>query len=89
MAEHAPTTAEQAETQMDVYQWMAYGLARGFVGPDVCITHDGLPTSEAEDEAEEETGEGDCIHILRLYPDAESKTAIELNHSPSEWRQLN
>jgi len=64
--------------------WLQAGIQHNFVGAPVCYTHDGLPTSEDEDE---EFSEGDpCIHILRLYESPEKKTAIEDNHSPSVWR---
>lgn len=53
-------------------------------GPAVCETHDGLPISEAElDEFEESDP---CIHILRLYEDADHAKAIEDFHTPSQWR---
>ena len=29
-----------------------------------------------------------CIHIIRLYSDAEQKASIERDHSPSQWRNL-
>jgi hypothetical protein len=65
--------------------WIAFGMAQGFAGPAVCEIHDGLPTTESEDE---EMEDGDpCIHILRLYPDLETKAAVEENHAPSIWRQ--
>lgn len=68
-------------------EWLQEGLSNGFVGPAVCYTHDGLPTSAEEDEAFES---GDpCIHILRLYEDAETKACVEENHSPSTWRATN
>ena len=64
--------------------WLQAGIQHNFVGAPVCYTHDGLPTSEAEDE---EFSEGDpCLHILRLYENVEQKTAVEDNHSPSVWR---
>jgi hypothetical protein len=64
--------------------WLKAGIQHNFIGAPVCYTHDGLPTSEDEDE---EFSEGDpCIHILRLYESSEKKTAIEDNHSPSIWR---
>lgn len=70
---------------MTFNEWLAQGIEEGWVGPAVCYTHDGLPLSEAEDE---EFQEGDpCIHILRLYEDADHKAAIETNHAPSIWRQ--
>ena len=68
-------------------EWMRVGYEAGFIGAPVCYTHDGLPTTEIEDE---EFGEGDpCIHILRLYYDENEKRDVEQNHSPSQWRASN
>jgi len=70
---------------MTFNEWLTQGIEAGFVGPAVCYTHDGLPLSEAE---LEEFEEGDpCVHILRLYEDADHKAAVETSHSPSIWRQ--
>ena len=67
--------------------WVKYGYVKGWVGAPICYTHDGLPTTEQEDE---EFGEGDpCIHILRLYFDENEKRDVEANHSPSTWRASN
>jgi hypothetical protein len=72
---------------MDFEEWLQVGINNGWAGPSVCYTHDGLPTSEAEDL---EFEEGDpCIHIIRLYEDFEHKRGIEENHSPSVWRATN
>jgi hypothetical protein len=68
-------------------EWIALGITNGWTGPAVCYTHDGLPTTQAEDE-EFEMGDP-CIHILRLYDDAEVKQAVQENHSPSVWRATN
>ena len=66
--------------------WMAHGIKMGWAGPPVCYTHDGLPMSEQEDD---EFQEGDpCIHIVRLYEDSEHKSAVEKDHSPSQWRNI-
>lgn len=74
-------------TKMDYDQWLLIGQKNNWVGPAVCYTHDGLPTSEAEDN---EFSEGDpCIHILRLYESKEIKDAVEDNHAPSVWRKTN
>lgn len=70
---------------MSFQEWQALGQELGYAGPPVCYTHDGLPTTEAEDN-EFETGDP-CIHIIRLYQDPETKQQVEENHSPSEWRQ--
>lgn len=70
---------------MNFDEWIKIGISEGWCGPPVCETHDGTPTSIAE---EDEFGEGldPCIHIIRLYQDLDAKTAIEENHSPSQWR---
>ena len=68
-------------------EWMKIGIERGWCGPPVCYTHDGLPTTEADD-AEWDSGSDPCIHIIRLYEDAEHKKAVEENHSPSNWRNV-
>lgn len=70
---------------MTFEEWLELGFNNGWVGPEVCITHDGLPTTEEEDE-----DDGDpCIHVIRLYEDADMKHAVEENHSPSLWRAAN
>lgn len=67
-------------------EWHKQGMEKGWVGPSICYTHDGLPTSVVEDE---EFEEGDpCIHVLRLYEDDNVRLGVELNHSPSTWRKL-
>jgi len=71
---------------MDFQEWLQYGIDNNWCGPAVCYTHDGLPTSIAEDE---EWEEGDpCIHIARLYESREVKLQVEENHSPSVWRNI-
>jgi hypothetical protein len=71
---------------MDYQEWLDFGQANNWVGPAVCYTHDGLPTSEAEDLEWEENDP--CIHVLRLYESVEVKNAVEENHSPSVWRNI-
>lgn len=72
-------------TTLTYSQWINIGTQQGWCGPAVCYTHDGMPTTEAEDE---EFQEGDpCIHILRLYENEDMKREIEENHSPSNWRK--
>lgn len=65
--------------------WLADGLSSGFCGPAVCFTHDGLPTTETEDDGfyEDDT----CIHVLRLYSDDITRKLVERNHPPSIWRK--
>lgn len=73
---------------MTVDEWLKLGYDQGWCGPPVCASHDGIPSSEAEDQSYEE-GDDVCVHILRLYPDTETKAAIEADHSPSVWRATN
>ena len=49
-------------------EWLSIGMENKFVGPPVCSTHDGIPTTEDEDMAWDE-GSDPCIHVLRLYVD--------------------
>ena len=72
---------------MTFEQWLKLGWDNGWVGPDICATHDGLPTSASE-ETEFETGDP-CIHIVRLYESTDVKRAVEENHGPSVWRATN
>lgn len=68
-------------------EWLQIGLTNGWCGPAVCAIHDGLPTSAAEDAELDESDP--CVHVIRLYEDAEVKAAVEENHSPSIWRATN
>ena len=68
----------------DVEQWLQLGYDRGWCGPPVCATHDGVPMSEDEYEMGEV-----CCHLLRLYEDPEVKAVVERDHSPSIWRATN
>ena len=69
---------------MNFDEWIALGIEKGWCGPPVCYTHDGLPMSTSE---EEEFNEGDpCIHIIRMYESKEIADAVVGNHSPSVWR---
>jgi len=73
---------------MDADEWLRFGIENGFCGPPVCFTHDGLPTTAAED-ADGWTGDDPCIHIIRPYADAAMKAAVEADHPPSVWRRTN
>lgn len=70
---------------MDFDQWLKLGFDNGWIGPPVCYTHDGVPMTHDE-EAEFDEGSDPCLHVLRLYEDNECKCAVEINHSPSQWR---
>jgi hypothetical protein len=66
-------------------EWISYGIEKGWCGPPVCYTHDGLPMSEQE-YAEFDEGQDPCTHVVRMYEDIDMKKSIEENHSPSQWR---
>ena len=77
-----------APVPMDFEAWLKFGFDQGWCGPPVCDIHDAVPTSEAEDEEWDANGEI-CIHIIRLYANAEEKAGVEANHAPSVWRASN
>lgn len=71
---------------MDYLEWVQMGQERGWIGPLVCATHDGVPSSAAED-AMWEDGIDPCQWIFRRYDDPSHKEEVEENHAPSQWRQ--
>lgn len=70
----------------DFLTWHRHGMDRRWCGPAVCVTHDGVPTSEAEED-EWEQGDDPCTHMIRLYDSPETADAVEKNHAPSVWRK--
>ncbi len=77
--------AKPETPELSFEQWMSYGIEKGWCGPPVCYTHDGLPIALEEDEEFDE-GHDPCIHIIRMYESDQQKDAIENAHSPSQWR---
>lgn len=74
--------------EMSFEEWIEEGYVRGWIGPPICHTHDGVPMSDEEDE-QFEAGADPCIHVLRLYEDETVKDQVERSHSPSTWRAKN
>lgn len=72
-------------SEMEFSEWVRIGIENGWCGPPVCYTHDGLPTSVAEDDVWIE-GDDPCMHVIRLYESPEHQAAVEENHAPSQWR---
>jgi hypothetical protein len=68
---------------MTFSEWLAFGISQNWVGPVVCETHDGLPTSAEEEELFWESDP--CIEILRVYNSEEHRKAVEDHHTPSCW----
>lgn len=73
---------------MTFLEWLELGMRAGWVGPLLCQTHDGTPTTEDE-EQQFENGDDPCISIVRFYGDHNTREAVEANHSPSVWRRTN
>lgn len=71
------------ETHFDA--WIEFGMRKGWCGPPICSTHDGIPYSEEEEEQWNE-GEDPCAHVIRLYDDENQKASIERVHPPTNWR---
>lgn len=71
---------------MEYREWLQIGLDNRWIGPEVCYTHDGLPTSKAEDEVWFE-GDDICMWLHRAYQNDEHADQVEENHSPSAWRK--
>lgn len=75
---------DSEDIPMTYDEWIKAGIDNGWCGPAVCYTHDGLPMSDREaDEFEDDI----CIHIIRLYEDDDTRTAVERDHAPSQWRK--
>lgn len=72
-------------SQIDFDHWMEIGLQRGFVGPPVCSTHDGIPYTAEEVEAFED-GDDPCVHVIRPYRSEEEKKSVEANHPETTLR---
>lgn len=72
---------------MNIDQWLQYGYKNGWCTAPLCITHDGLPTSETEDHQLEQ--DDICIAIIRLCDDHQHQTQITDNHTASQWRAHN
>lgn len=71
---------------MTQHECIATGIANGWCSPPICITHDGFPTTEAEDLNEDE-GFDHCLHLIRPYRDEEEKQAVERNCSAAVFRK--
>lgn len=70
---------------MNFQEWLQYGIDNSYVGPLVCLTHDGYPTTEAEYEQERD-GKDVCLFVMRYYESPQHRKAVEGNHAPSAWR---
>jgi hypothetical protein len=53
---------------LTIDEWLEYGRLRGWCSEVVCSTHDGVPTTDEEDERWE-AGEDPCMAVVRLWND--------------------
>lgn len=51
--------------ELTIDQWIAYGIEHGYCSDIFCLTHDGWPLSETEEELFDE-GSDPCGHGVRL-----------------------
>lgn len=70
---------------MSYEEWVEIGIKNGWIGPLVCVTHDGIPMSSEEENAWDT--EDPCIWIFRRYESPEHQASIEEEHPPSTWRK--
>jgi hypothetical protein len=48
------------------HEWFAYGVEQGWISDAVCATHDGLPSTDDEND-EWEAGWDPCVPAVRLW----------------------
>lgn len=50
----------------DFEQWLVRGYEAGWISDVQCLTHEGIPMSDAEMESWDE-GNDDCFPVVRIY----------------------
>lgn len=75
---------------MGYEEWIRMGMERGWISAPLCLTHDGTPTSQEEDESFC-AGFDPCIVGCRVYGDYPDSRAtrleVEANHPGSIFRK--
>lgn len=56
----------ETRSEMTQHEWLEYGIEKGFCSKLVCSTHDGLPSSGEEEDAEWEEGGDPCVPAVRI-----------------------
>jgi len=51
---------------MTIYEWLQYGIDKGYCSDAVCATHDGLPDTD-EEMQEWEDGGDPCMSAVRIW----------------------
>lgn len=65
-------------------EWLEIGMRSKWATPVVCATHDGIPTSTAED-SEIDEGFDPCLHVVRVC-EPEHWQDIYNNTPSMKWR---
>jgi hypothetical protein len=59
--------------------WLAIGMANHWISPITCSMHDGIPTTDEEEDLLEK-GEDPCCPVVRLWNDDERPSESWLSH---------
>lgn len=51
---------------MDFWDWLEYGVEKGFCSDSDCLTHNGVPHTDEENDEFDEGGDP-CVPAVRLY----------------------
>ena len=49
----------------DFYEWLDWGITKGWVADVACAIHGGLPL-ELEEDVQFPEGEDPCVHVIRV-----------------------
>lgn len=75
-------------TPDNYYDWVRLSITKGWCGPPICLTHDGIPTTPEQDSQLDE-GHDPCINMIRIYEDPLEQLLVEDNHQETVWRKSN
>jgi hypothetical protein len=65
--------------QEDFKTWLKNGVDRGWCSTMVCETHDGVPRTDAEEDAYQ-SGQDHCVNIVRIYLDTDLDQELNDSH---------
>ena len=68
--EQVQPTAREADSDA-FWDWLSYGIEKGWVSEPVCGTHDVIPQTVEGTRAWND-GQDPCEHVVRLWPDGQT-----------------
>lgn len=71
---------------MTFEQWMRIGIENRWVLPPTCYSHDGVPTSE-EEEQQFDQGQDPCINVMRVCEPVYWQDIYD-NTTSMQWRDI-